>query len=185
MPRYRFEGHAIVSTDDRIADASGQMPEELCHPVDQARFQTALDEAAMVVLGRRSHEAVPNRRGRNRLVMSRSVNGLMNRREAWWWNPIDVPLEDVLRQTSPGGGTVAIPGGREVFDYFLAVGFDAFHLSTNAGVSLPGGTAIFSDCDHGISAGGVLRGAGLQPHDRRWLDMEEEVTVTEWGPPRG
>jgi dihydrofolate reductase len=180
MPGYRFEGHAIVSVDDRIADASGQMPKELCHPVDQARFQTALDEAALVVLGRRSHEAVPNRRGRNRLVMSRSVDGLTNGRDAWWWNPIDVPLEDVLRQTSPGGGTVAVPGGREVFDYFLAAGFDAFHLSTNAGVRLPGGAAIFSECDNRKTASMVLRGAGLSPRTTEWLDIEDKVSLTVW-----
>ncbi|MHA1559394.1 MAG: hypothetical protein ACTSWI_01820 [Alphaproteobacteria bacterium] len=183
MPRYRFEGHAIVSVDDKIADASGQMPKSLNHPLDQARFQTALDEAALIVLGRRSHEAVPNRRARNRLVMSRSVEAIVQRVDGWWWNPMGATLEYVLRLAAPSGGTVAIPGGRGAFDYFLAVGFDAFHLSTNARVRLPGGAAIFSECNSNKSADMVLRGAGLSPSNTEWLDIENEVSLTVWRPP--
>jgi len=185
MSSYRFEGHAIVSADDRITDASGQMPKELCHPVDQVRFQTALDESALIVLGRRSHEAVPNRRRRNRLVMSRGVDDLTNRRDGWWWNPTGMPLEDVLRHTAPDGGVVAIVGGRDVFDYFLSVGFDAFHLTTNARVNLSGGTAVFSQCDDRISVNRVLRGGGLRPGKIEFLDMDKEVSLTVWRRPGG
>lgn len=180
MPAYRLEGHAIVSVDDRIADSSGQMPKRLSHPSDQIRFQAALEDAALIVLGRRSHEAVPNRQGRNRLVMSRGVDELSNRHDGWWWNPNGVPLKEVLRQAAPGGGTVAIVGGREVFDYFLDVGFDAFHLSKNAGVSLPGGTPVFSECDDGISVSSVLEGAGLSPGKTEFLDAEKQVMLTIW-----
>ena len=57
---FRIEGHAIVSRDDRIADAGGAMPPGLRNDADWHNFQSALDEAAIVVLGRRSHVTAPN-----------------------------------------------------------------------------------------------------------------------------
>ena len=75
-PNYRIHGHAIVSENDRIADAEGRMPSALRNPADWARFQRALDEAAAVVLGRKGHLAHPNRHGRNRIVVSTSAAGI-------------------------------------------------------------------------------------------------------------
>ncbi len=179
-PIYRFEAHAIVSADDKIADASGAMPPSLRHPADWARFQAALDEAAVIVLGRRSHEATPNPNGRTRLVMSRQVAGLERREDGWWWNPAGAPLQEALAAAAPRGGLVAIPGGREVFDYFLDVGLDAFHLSRVAGLNLPGGVPLFSVCDDGLSAEAVLDAAGLRPREHEAFDAEAGVSVTVW-----
>src|SRR5208282_4539613 len=58
-------------------------------------------------------------------------------------------------------GPVAVPGGQSVFDLFLQIGFDAFHLSRAHGVMLPGGRAVFSACDAGLSAEAVLARAGF------------------------
>ena len=62
-----IHGYAIVSDDDRIADASGAMPEALRNEADWAYFQAGLDAADWVALGRASHEAAPNLRRRRRL----------------------------------------------------------------------------------------------------------------------
>src|SRR5688500_10330417 len=55
--KWTFEGHALVSADDRIADAHGDKPAELNHPKDWKRFQAELGKAAVVLIGRKSHEA--------------------------------------------------------------------------------------------------------------------------------
>ncbi len=177
---YQFEGYAIVSADDKIADAEGTKPAVLGHPADWARFQAALDQAAIIVIGRRSHEATPNPEGRNRLVMSRQIERLERREDGTWWNPADVPLDDALAMAAPGGGLVAIPGGREVFDYFLGVGFDAFHLSRLPMVLLPGGIPVLSSYDEGLSAEAVLDGAGLEPGEIEILDASVGLSVTVW-----
>ena len=180
MPNYRIEGHAIIAADGMIADAEGDKPAALDNAADWARFQAALDEAAIVVFGRRSHEAAPNIRGRKRLVMSRSVRGLQRCDDGLWWNPEGAALADALTSAAPNGGIVAVVGGREVFDTFLAIGFDAFHLSRNPGVSLPGGIPIFSACAEGKSPEDVLRDAGLSKGERDVLDANADVSVTVW-----
>ena len=70
--RWRIEGHAILSPEDCIADASGAFPPALGDVNDWARFQAALDACAATVLARASHEATPNAARRLRVVMSRS-----------------------------------------------------------------------------------------------------------------
>ena len=122
--RYEFHGHAIVSGDDRIADRDGVTPAALRNEKDWARFQAALDRAVLTVLGRLGHEANPNVKGRNRLVLSSSARGIERRADAFWWNPAEVMLDDALAEAAPAGGIVAVPGGRRVFDLFLhGVGF--------------------------------------------------------------
>jgi dihydrofolate reductase len=180
LPLHSLEGHAIVSGDDRIADADGDKPPGLDHPADWARFQSALDDAALVVMGRRSHEASRNPHHRNRLVLSRSVSALEKRGDGCWWNPQGAPLEAALDEAAPDGGKVAVVGGREVFDYFISVGFDAFHLTRNAGITLPGGVPVFSACSDGTPAEAVLEGGGLKRHAREVLDAMAGVSVTVW-----
>lgn len=175
---YRFEGHAIVSADDRIADRDGAMPPALRNDADWRRFQAALDAAAVTVLGRRSHEAVPNLKRRNRVVMSSAARGLERRTDAWWWSPAEASLDEALAAAAPAGGTVAVPGGRLVFDYFLALGFDAFHLARVADVTLAGGIPVFSAVAGSASAKGVLTAAGLKPTPPETLAAN--VTLTVW-----
>lgn len=180
---YRIEGHAIVSDDDRIAAADGATPPALRNDADWTRFQNALDAAAVTVLGRRGHEANANPKRRNRLVLSSSAKGIERRADAWWWNPAEAPLTDALRRAAPGGGIVAVPGGRPVFDLFLAAGFDAFHLARANGVRIPGGIPLFSAIESGHTAEDVLLGAGLAPGPNEVLDAEARVTLTVWRRP--
>lgn len=177
---YRIEGHAIVSADDRIADRDGNTPAELRNEADWLRFQAALDRAAVTVLGRLSHAANPNDRGRNRLVVSSSSTGVERRGDAWWWNPGRVPLAEALGEAAPGGGTVAVPGGRLIFDLFRAIGFDAFHLARCETVTIPDGIPLFSAVGDGISADAVLGGDGLVPDSPEILDPEAGVSIVTW-----
>jgi len=180
VPGYRIEGHAIVSADDRIAGADGTTPLALNNAADWARFQTALDRAALVVLGRLSHAANPNRRNRPRLVISSSASGIEKRGDAWWWNPAHTAIADAFRMAAPKGGLVAVPGGRHVFDLFLAIGFDAFHLSRSAGIWLPDGIPIFTDVANGGTADQVLARHGMVPDAAEPLDRATGVTLTIW-----
>ncbi len=180
---YRIEGHAIVSADDRIADRDGNTPAGLRNEADWLSFQAALDAAAVTVLGRRSHDANPNDRGRNRLVVSSSSPGIERRGDAWWWNPGRAALADALAEAAPGGGMVAVPGGRLIFDLFRAVGFDAFHLARCEAVTIPGGIPLFSAVGDGVTAEAVLAGDGLIPGAREILDPAAGVSIVTWRRP--
>ena len=175
-----FHGHAIVSADDFIADAAGQTPASLRNEADWGRFQAELDCAAVTVLGRLGHEANPNRKRRNRLVLSSAASGIERRGDAWWWNPAEVPLGDALAAAAPKGGIVAIPGGMRVFDLFLAAGYDEFHLARAETVVLSEGIPIFSAVRHGVTAEAVLSARGLAPVKRVMLDPLAQVSLTIW-----
>lgn len=181
MPtRSSIVGHALVSADDKIADENGVKPAELHHPADWERFQEALDQAALIVMGRLSHEASPNSKRRPRLVLSRQVDGLERRDDAWWWNPDGATVEEALAAAAPDGGEIAIVGGREVFDLFLAIGFDAFRLSRLPTVLLPGGVPLFRAYDEGMSPEASLDAAGLEAGPIRVLDAAVGLTMVVW-----
>jgi hypothetical protein len=177
---FEIHGYAIVSDDDRIADAAGVMPDCLRNDADWRYFQAGLDQAALTVLGRLGHEANPNRRGRLRLVLSSQARGLEQRPDGWWWNPDDVPWDQAIATILPAGGRIAVPGGRRVFDLFLAIGYDAFHLARAQGTLLPGGVALFSVCDQGASAEDALARAGLKPGRIEILDADAPVSLSVW-----
>ncbi|MGO4573662.1 hypothetical protein [Microvirga sp. 2TAF3] len=173
-------GYAIVSDDDRIADESGRTPDILRNDADWAYFQKELDKAAVTVLGRLGHEANPNPRGRRRLILSSSSSGLEQRSDGWWWNPQALSWNEAIGTVLPEGGRVAVPGGRRVFDLFLDIGYEAFHLSRAEGVRIPSGVAVFSACEQGLSADAVLSGRGLKPSAREVLDPKVPISLTIW-----
>jgi hypothetical protein len=175
-----IHGYAIVSDDDRIADANGGMPNALRNDADWAYFQAELDRADLVALGRSSHEATPNERGRRRLVLSRSANALERRADAWWWNPREIAWSNVAAKVLPEGGRVGVPGGQAAFDTFLKLGFTAFHLSRAEGVALPGGRGLFKSCEAGVPAARVLHEAGLRASETIPIDPSAPVTLTIW-----
>lgn len=180
MAAYFFHGHAIVSDDDMIADAGGKMPPSLTNASDWAQFQRELDRAGAVMVGRKGHEAHPNKHARNRIVISSSAHGIEKRADAWWWNPAQATLEEALAQAFPRGGIVAVPGGKGVFDLFLGYGYDQFHLARARGVRLEGGIPVFSECKTGRSAEEVLAAHGLVPTPAKVLDASAHVAVTVW-----
>ena len=175
-----IHGYAIVSDDDRIADSTGATPASLRNEADWAYFQRELDRADLIALGRLGHEANPNVKGRRRLVLSRAARGLEQRNDAWWWNPERASWREAMQILLPHGGRVAVPGGQAVFDLFLALGYDAFHLSRAHGVLLAGGRYLFAACERGMSAASVLRDAALSIGDIRTIDAEAGVTLEIW-----
>ena len=177
---WSIHGHAIISDDGRIAGPDGLTPPALRNEADWIRFQSALDEASVTVLGRLGHAANPNRLGRNRLVLSSSVEGVVHRDDAWWWNPATDSLEDALGKAAPDGGIVAVPGGRQVFDLFLEIGYDCFDLARVAGVQVPDGVPIFSAIRPHVTAEDILRRAGLLPSAMEVLDSHAGVTMVRW-----
>ena len=176
----RIAGYAIVSDDDRIAGPDGLVPPSLRNEKDWEYYQGALARSDLIVFGRRSHEAEPNVRGDLRLVVSREAAGLEKRPDAWWWDPARVKWAEVAKQLLPRGGDVAAPGGQIVFDLFLELGYHEFHLTRAHGVKLPGGRAIFSACDQGLSAEAVLGKAGLRLSEKIALDPEHGVEMNVW-----
>jgi hypothetical protein len=180
MPPVEIHGYAIVSDNDCIADASGQTPDMLRNEADWAYFQAELNRSAVTVLGRLGHEANPNPRGRLRIILSTSSSGLERRTDGWWWNPAELPWAQAIRTVLPEGGRVAVPGGRQVFDLFLKVGYIAFHLTRAEGILVPDGVPVFSGCRHGSSAETILSESGLRPGEREILDPAGPVTLTIW-----
>jgi hypothetical protein len=179
---YRIHGHAIVSQDDCIADAEGCTPPALRNDADWQRFQSALDAAALTVLGRLSHEANPNVMNRKRIVVSSGARGVERRADGWWWNPAKAPLLDALSEAAPAGGIVAVPGGRRIFDLFLVIGFDEFHLARATRLYMGNGTPVFSECANGVSADEVLMRHGLVAGPVEELDPLAGVSFTVFAP---
>lgn len=173
-------GYAIVSDDDKIAGADGLTPASLRNEKDWELYQRAQKQAALVVFARRSHELEPNIHRTLRLVVSREAAGLESRPDSWWWDPRRITWEEVATRLLPKGGGVAIGGGQVVFDLFLAIGFDGFHLSRARGVKLPGGRSVFSACGAGVTAATVLEQHGLAVSKTIPLDPAHGVEMEIW-----
>jgi len=168
-------GYAIVSDDDKIAGADGLIPPSLRNEKDWDLYQREQEVANLVVFARRSHELKTPR-----LVVSREAPGLEQRPDGWWWDPRRATWEEVAARILPKGGIVAVGGGQVVFDLFLMVGFDGFHLSRAHGVKLPGGRSVFSACDAGVPAATVLEQHGLSLSKTMPLDPAHNVEMTIW-----
>jgi hypothetical protein len=179
-PPIQIYGYAIVSADDRFADSTGKTPQSLRNEADWGYFQRGLDDADLVALGRLGHEANPNARRRRRLVLSSAAQGLEQGDDAWWWDPAKIAWPDATARLLPNGGRVAVPGGQGVFDLFLAIGYEAFHLSRARRAFLGEGRALFGACEGGLSAEAVLRGAGLRPGVEATIDAAADVTLRVW-----
>jgi hypothetical protein len=176
-----ISGYAIVSDDDKIAGADGLTPGSLRNPKDWELYQQAQELANLVVFARRSHELEPNIHNTPRLVVSReAAEGLEQRPDGWWWDPRRTTWEEVAARVLPAGGAVAVGGGQVVFDLFLMIGFDGFHLSRAHGVKLPGGRSVFSASDKGVPATAVLEQHGLTLSKTIPLDPAHNVDMTIW-----
>jgi dihydrofolate reductase len=184
MPRPdRIEGYAIVSADGMIAGPDGRMPEVLQIEADQQFFHGALERAAAVVHGRNSCEGGPHAAGRLRLIVTRTVSSLApdpSNPKAWLWNPQGAPLEDAWARLGAPAGPLAVIGGTEVYGLFLKIGYDAFHLSRAARVTLPGGRPVFPGIGPGLTPEDLLERHGLRPGPARVLDATAAVTLVSW-----
>jgi hypothetical protein len=93
-----------------------------------------------------------------------------------------VPLAEALAAIAPHG-LAAVVGGQPVFDWFLAAGYDEFHLARAGRVRLPGGTLLFSAMAGGTAPEDLLAAAGLAPGPREGLDPPNNVWLKVWHRP--
>lgn len=180
---YRVHGHAIVSADDFIALPEGRFSSKLYNEADWRHFQAALDGAAVTLLDRARHRAHPNYARRNRLVVDPGVKALEEAGDVWRWNPEAVGLADALAAAAPAGGTIAVPGGQAVFDFFQAIGWHAFDLARAETVRLEEGTKLFSVLGPDLAVTDALAAAGLVAEPTENLDPIARVTLTRWRRP--
>jgi hypothetical protein len=178
-----IEGFAIISDDGMLADAQRRIPPELIVEADQAFFHGCLEQAAVVVHGRHSHEGGPRADLRHRLVLSRRVPALGRRAprpKALLWNPEGASLEEAWAKLGAPDGMLAVIGGPDVNQLFLARGYTAFHLSRVAGIRLPGGVPVFPGIGPNRSPEQILVEAGLKPGPQRVLDAAKGATLVTW-----
>lgn len=173
-PCMSFSGYAVVSAEGYIADIHGDMPQSLRFEADWDYFQTALDQADITLLGRRTHEAAPNVRHRCRLVISRRVQAIVQEDEQTWWaNPDQVEAVAVLSKLAGPTCRIAVVGGTGVFDWVrTGPGFSEFHISLAKKVRLGRGRPIFESAHDLGSVVSMLEDQGLTLHQRSWFDQE-------------
>jgi dihydrofolate reductase len=182
MRDYRIEAYAIVSADGMIADANRQFPEALRNDADKRFFHAGMDAAAAIALGRITHEQERNA-GRRRLVLTRRVTALApdpSDGNALFWNPAGASWESARLTLGLRGGTLAVIGGIDVYQVFLEIGYDAFHLSWSPRVRIPDGVTVFPGIGQGRTPDDVLREAGLRAGPMRLLDPAAGVTLVTW-----
>jgi dihydrofolate reductase len=179
----RIEAYAIVSDDGMLADASRHIPDALVVKADQQFFHSALDRAAAIVHGRHSHEGGPNADRRYRLIVTSRVEAPAPdpvHPKALLWNPKTASLAQAWGSLGATAGALAVIGGPEVYDLFLGIGYDAFHLSRVAGVRIPGGRPVFPEIGPGRTPEDVLAGHGLKPGPELVLDAARGATLVSW-----
>ncbi len=172
-------GYAIVSRDGMIADANGRMTDLLTVEEDQAFYHASLARARLVIHGRNSAEPGAETAGRRRLIATTRIAALAPGPNplAWQWNPNGLPFADVLRRLGIDDGIVAVVGGTDVFELFLALGYDAFFLSRSERGELPGGRPVFHDVP-AHTPEEVLLGAGMRC--RREDRLAADLTLSSW-----
>jgi dihydrofolate reductase len=184
MPRpTRIEGLAIISADGMLADADGHMPKSLLVEADQQFFQDSLDQAAVLVQGRYSHEGSPRAARRHRLILTRRIVDIAEDTtypSALLWNPKGATLQQAWTRLGAPDGMLAVIGGTEVYDLFLTIGYDRFHLSRVPHVRLPGGRPVFSDIAAGRTPEQVLASHDLKPGPQHVFDSTLGVTMVTW-----
>jgi hypothetical protein len=180
---YRIEGYAIISADGAIADANAAFPTVLTFEADKIYYERELDRVDAIVQGRNSYEYQTHSANRRRLTLTRKVSAIApdpERPKGFLWNPDGASLEQACSALGLSGGTLGIVGGTHVFDMFLAIGYDVFHLSRAAKVNLPGGPPVFSEARSGVSPEGVLSQFNMAPGPLQMLDPANAVSLVDW-----
>lgn len=174
-------GFAIVSADGMLANAQGVMPQALYFEADQVYFDTGLDRFDVMVHGRNSQESHRNSPSRRRIVVTRRIAGVAPdpaNPKAVLWNPAGAPLERALDLLGVPNARIAIIGGTDVFGLFLPL-YDEFHLTTAAGVHLPGGRPVFPGIPP-LTPEELLARNGLRERDRQMLDAANQLSLSTW-----
>ncbi len=182
MEGLSFEGFAIVSCDGMLAGADGLMPNSLKFEADLDFLDKSLDAAALLIHGRKSHEAQPNSCRRPRLLLSRFAGPFSLspvEPNVWLWNPEATPLPEVCRALRISSGLVAVLGGTAVYDMFLPH-YARFHLSRAQRVALPGGVPVFGAACDSHPPDNILRAHALALVAEKTLDETQGLRLQTW-----
>jgi hypothetical protein len=180
---FSIEGYAIISADGAIADANAAFPAALSFEADKQYYERELDRVDAVIQGRNSFEFQANSAERRRLVLTRAIPALApdpERPHAFLWNPAGASLDAACAALGLAAGRLGVVGGTYVFDLFLDIGYDAFHLSRADKVQLPGGPPVFSQIGPDRSPEAVLAHHGLEPGPVQVLDAAHAVSLVDW-----
>lgn len=178
-----IEGFAIVSDDGMLADAARRIPPVLVVKADQEFFHGSLENAAVVVHGRHSHEGGARANSRHRLILTHRVPALAphpKHPKALLWNPKGASLTEAWARLEAPAGMLAVIGGPDVNQLFLDDAMDTFHLSRVAGVSLPGGRPVFPDIGPQRLPEDILAEYGFKAGPERVLDADVRATLVTW-----
>jgi hypothetical protein len=172
-----IEGYAIVSRNGMLAGDDGLMPNSLKFDEDQKFLDEEMDKAALLIHGRKSHEAQDNSHKRKRLLLTRS-GGPFSTNPAepntWLWTPEATPFAEVCKALGITSGVVAVLGGTAAYDLFLPA-YTRFHLALASRVDLPEGVPVFGAVREGHPPATVLQAAGLKLADQAVLNAEDDL----------
>jgi dihydrofolate reductase len=177
----RIEGYAIVSEDGMLANAAGNMPDQLKFEADQQFFERGLDGVDVVVHGRHSYERQARSHLRHRLILTRRVAAIAadpSNERALFWNPAGVSFEQALAALGAPADSVGIIGGTDVFGMFLDR-YDVFYLSRAPHVRLRGGRPVFPEVPLRTPEE-VLASHGLASSQRQLLDAAKGLALVAW-----
>jgi hypothetical protein len=178
-----IEGFAIISEDGMLADAQRRIPPEMVVEADQTFFHESLENAAVVVHGRHSHEGGPRADLRHRLVLTKRVPALApysKRPKTLLWNPSGATLAEAWAALGAPDGLLAVIGGTDANQHFLDHGMNVFHLSRVPDVRLPGGGPVFPDLGPDRTPEHVLAEHGFKAGPEQMLDPAKGVTLVTW-----
>jgi dihydrofolate reductase len=181
----RIEGYAIISTDGMIADANGKQPPELIVKADQRFFHRELDRADAVAHGRFSYERGNKAPQRKRLILTRRIESLAphpRHAKGLLWNPAGASFQLAWAALGLDDGLLAVIGGTDTFGLFLALGYDAFHLTRANRARLPDGRPVFPQVP-AQTPEEVLASRGLRPGSVQVMDEDADVMLVTWTRP--
>lgn len=177
---WELHGYAMTCRNDCIATAAGDVPETLQNLIESKKYQTELDACAGVILGRRAHHRIPNSKGRNRTILTRSVATLEHKEGGWWWNPAGMPRDNMLRMVAPSGGRIAVNGGQTTLEFFIENDLNVLHVCRAESIAIQDGLKLLAACDRKITVDDVLRDEGWALVERRLIELKAPISMSTW-----
>jgi len=165
-------GHAIISRDCCIADSNGLMPRALISETDWLLFQEDLNRSDLVVLGRASYEKFSENK-RNRLIPTNQINGYEMGDDICFFNPKDIPINEILLKYNPFPKKIAVAGGQGVYKLiFEQYSYSEFHLSIKENYELKGGIEMIRGLKELWQINKYMNMHGMRQINKKRLDSE-------------
>lgn len=165
-------GHAIVSTNCCIADVLGSMPADLRSESDWELFQESLNYSDLVLIGRASYKKFSESK-RNRLIPTNQINGYDMREDLCFFNPNDIPINEILLKYNPFPNKIAVAGGQGVYQLiFDQFSYTEFHLSVKENYVLKEGIQMIKGITELLQVNEYMQKYGMYQSETRRLDSD-------------